>query len=412
MRRSIHVILVGMLSVSVLARRRADTTNAVTKKNSSGDEFPRTLPLAVRHVNRPPFSRILPNNTLDGHDIPANGAVFPTAIYYTNIQIGTPPKDFAVGIDSGSGDLFVEGKDCDGCTKSSLNRQYDPTKSSSSNSQGRFRHSYKTCNFLNPSASCTISGQQYTEQVSLAGLGPVTVKVGAIQSQTTNFDTKRIVGGLMGLGGFDGEDPLSTLANAGLCKHVWGMCFKSGSVSNGTLTIGGADATLADGPITYVPDQGLVLPTVDVSSLTLGNTAIPLKWDTSAVLDTGTNVLLLGRTAFSKVQSAMCADSSLTNCAELWENECVELTDEQVEQYPPLSFQLDGTVLEMSSRDYLLLRSPLATKADQYCLGIRNGGSTGFIIGDTTMRNYYVVFDKAQRRIGWGKVNKETCGSK
>ena len=70
------------------------------------------------------------------------------------------------------------------------------------------------------------------------------------------------------------------------------------------------------------------------------------------------------------------------------------------------------TRTDVLTRCLLLLRSPLATKADQYCLGIRNGGSTGFIIGDTTMRNYYVVFDKAQRRIGWGKVNKETCGSK
>ena len=28
-----------------------------------------------------------------------------------------------------------------------------------------------------------------------------------------------------------------------------------------------------------------------------------------------------------------------------------------------------------------------------------------FIIGDTTMRNYLLVFDYAQKRIGWGDVN-------
>ena len=364
-------------------------------------------------MDRPPVSRLLSTNG-EGHDIPAGGAVFPTAIYFANVQIGTPPVDFAVGIDSGSGDLFIEGKGCDGCTESSLNNQYDPAKSSSSSAQGSFRHSYKTCNFVNPSASCTISGQEYTEQVSLAGLGPVKLKVGAIQSQSTNFDTQRVVGGLMGLAGFDGEDPLSTLANAGMCDRVWGICMNpAGSVSNGTLTVGGVDETLSDGPINYVPDQGFILPMVEVSSLKLGeSTTIPLKRENSAVLDTGTNVLLLGRAAYSNVKSAMCADSSLANCAELWDNQCVELTDAQVDQYPSLSFQLDGTVLEMSSRDYLLLRSPLATKADQYCLGIRNGGFTGFIIGDTTMRNYYVVFDKTQSRIGFGKVNKQTCGGK
>ena len=76
--------------------------------------------------------------------------------------------------------------------------------------------------------------------------------------------------------------------------------------------------------------------------------------------------------------------------------------------------QLDGAELRMSSRDYILKGSPLATSAGQVCMGIKDGGSaggSGFIIGDTTMRNYYLVFDLAEKKIGWGKVNKKNCGS-
>merc|ERR1712187_441611 len=90
------------------------------------------------------------------------------------------------------------------------------------------------------------------------------------------------------------------------------------------------------------------------------------------------------------------------------------LTDAELDAYPPLSLQLDGISLDMTSRDYLLLGSPLAESASQYCIGIRDGGSaggSGFIIGDTTMRHYYLVFDLARKRIGWGKVNRKTCGS-
>ena len=110
----------------------------------------------------------------------------------------------------------------------------------------------------------------------------------------------------------------------------------------------------------------------------------------------------------------MCGDASLTSCADLWGNKCVDLTDAQVDAYPPLTLNLDGADLEMSSRDYLLKGSPLATAVGQYCLGIRDGGSaggSGFIIGDTTMRNYYLVFDLEEKKIGWGKVNKDACGS-
>merc|ERR1712039_624507 len=90
---------------------------------------------------------------------------------------------------------------------------------------------------------------------------------------------------------------------------------------------------------------------------------------------------------------------------------CFDLTDAEVAAYPPLTMQLAGTTLDMSSADYLLKGSPLAASAGQYCLGIRNGGSaggSGFIIGDTTMRHYYLVFDLARRRIGWGKVNMKS----
>ena len=117
----------------------------------------------------------------------------------------------------------------------------------------------------------------------------------------------------------------------------------------------------------------------------------------------------------SQLQEAMCADSSLASCAQLWSKQsCAALTEAQVAAYPPLTLMLEnGVELKMSSADYLLQGSPQATSADQYCLAIRDGGSaggSGFIIGDTTMRNYYLVFDLAQKRIGWGPVS-EACGN-
>ena len=117
----------------------------------------------------------------------------------------------------------------------------------------------------------------------------------------------------------------------------------------------------------------------------------------------------------SELKSAMCTDEALKQCEELWGNTCVDLEDADVDAYPSLSMNLDnGLSLDMSPRDYILQGSPVADKPGQWCLGIRDGGSaggSGFIIGDTTMRNYYLVFDLGRKRIGWGKVNKETCGS-
>merc|ERR1711879_781044 len=87
---------------------------------------------------------------------------------------------------------------------------------------------------------------------------------------------------------------------------------------------------------------------------------------------------------------------------------------DQIDAYPPLSIHLDGVTLDVGSRDYLLLGSPLATSPGEFCLGIRDGGSVasgGFVIGDTIMRNYYVVHDNVRHLICWGRVNRKTCGS-
>jgi|TARA_B110000902_G_C14028170_1_gene482978 hypothetical protein len=133
--------------------------------------------------------------------------------------------------------------------------------------------------------------------------------------------------------------------------------------------------------------------------------------------DTGTNVLLLPRSLMTTIEASMCTMVSSAKCKTLWAktDNCVALTAAEIATFPSMILNLENSVdLHMSSRDYLLQGSPTCSVAGQYALGIRDGGSaggSGFIIGDTTMRNYYLVFDLAQKKIGWGPVNKATCGN-
>ena len=259
---------------------------------------------------------------------------------------------------------------------------------------------------------CTISGKLYKDQVSLAGLGPVTNSWLHIK---TNFELRPVQAhwGVMGFTQGGKEDVFASLVAAGKSENVWAMCMYEGKKSNGTITIGGVDKRLANGTIPYVADVGFGFHSVLVNSINLGSSP-SIAVGSAAILDTGTNVLLAPSKVMSALQSAMCSDVSLSHCKALWQNECVELTEAEIEAYPSLTMKLQGVDLEMSARDYLLLGSPLAEKGDQYCLGIRDGGSaggSGFIIGDTTMRNYYLVFDLEGKKIGWGRVNKDNCGS-
>jgi hypothetical protein len=130
--------------------------------------------------NLPPRSRYLESFGKNGSSIPANGAVWPTAIYWCNVEVGTPPQSFPVAIDSGSGDLDIGAKGCNGCVTTPPNNAYDHTASSTAKPAlpFKFSNSYQTCDLSDPTAVCTITGGLYTDQVSLAGLGPVEVEVG------------------------------------------------------------------------------------------------------------------------------------------------------------------------------------------------------------------------------------------
>jgi len=375
---------------------------------------PRSVQLGKTILDLPARSRYLEVSG-NGSSIPAEGSVWPTGIFWTMVQVGTPPQDFPVAIDSGSGNLNIGGKGCNGCVTMPPNKAYDHSASSTAKRALPFvfSNTYQTCDLKSPTAACTISGSLFTDQVSIAGFGPVSVKLGSINRQTTNFDQFKRIDGVIGFTMGGKSNVHRQLVAAGKCANVWAICMHEGSRHNGTLTIGGADDRLSDGPITYVPDSGFGFHSVSVASLKIGDSSINVGM--SVILDTGTNVLLLPSSIFAKVRANMCSSGlNLASCSDLWDLKCVALSDAQVDAYPPLALQLEGVSLQMTSRDYLLLGSPLAASAGQYCLGIRDGGSaggSGFIIGDTTMRHYYLVFDLAWKRIGWGKVNKETCGS-
>lgn len=397
--------------------RRATALVALLAAGVAAGNF-RTMGLGKKVVHAHTRSRVvesLPN----GSSIPADGSVWPTAIYWATVQVGTPPQNFPAAIDSGSGDLDISGKGCDGCVTSWPNNQYDA--SASSTSKGVFPYSfsntYQTCDLSDPTAPCTISGKLYSDKVHLAGLGPVDVTVGSIEKQTSNFDQFKQIDGVIGFTMGSGKNVFAQLVKAGLCENIWAMCMYQGQTHNGTLTIGGVDTRLSDGPVNYVPDVGLGFHSVKVESLLLnGHSPSPttIGVGKSAILDTGTNVLLLPSSVMSDLQESMCLDSKLKSCNDLWTKKCVTLTADEIAAYPPLSMKLDGLTLDMSPEDYLLFGSPQASSPDQVCLGIRDGGSaggSGFIIGDTTMRNYYLVFDLEGKKIGWGKVNAKTCGS-
>jgi len=261
------------------------------------------------------------------------------------------------------------------------------------------------------------------------GIKPVPINFGAIKFQTTNFDQFQNIEGVVGLvqsGSNDPTDLFLSLYEAGsVSRNIFGMCllFGSGSQSNGTITFGDVDTSLYTGSIQWTPNTaGGSGYGVNLQGLTVFGQTISQVADRGAILDSGTNVLLIPHNAFQAVANAFyqsCNSGSnlvgvcnIPNDQSLFSGNCFPMTPDQVNAFPNVTLNLVGVTINMPPYTYLNQFVPESKNPLLFCLGIRDTGRGGFtIIGDTSMSEYYVIFDNEQSRIGWAPVNKKNCGS-
>jgi hypothetical protein len=142
-----------------------------------------------------------------------------------------------------------------------------------------------------------------------------------------------VIDGVMGFTSGGKEDVFSQLVASNKCDNVWSICMHEGSKSNGSITIGGVDPRLSSN-VQYVADSGFGFHSVQVTSITIGGSApmpvsddvararAPIPVGASAILDTGTNILLVPSSVLAKVSAAICADSSLASCSDLFKVIC------------------------------------------------------------------------------------------
>merc|ERR1711972_30639 len=88
----------------------------------------------------------------------------------------------------------------------------------------------------------------------------------------------------------------------------------------------------------------------------------------------------------------------------LFDGKSVQLTPEQIKQFPPVTIALRGNVsLTITGDDYLI---PKPGHAGEYVMGIIQGDC---IIGDVHMVKYWVAYDRANMRIGFAPLKEDAC---
>jgi hypothetical protein len=236
------------------------------------------------------------NNSL-GLNIEANDVG-----YYATIQIGTPPRNFSVTMDSGSSDLWVSGEGCATVKDSETteaqcgaNRTLAGASASSTfvDTQQPWNITYGTG---------AVSGNIVTDNIVVAGIPLDNFTFGIGLKESSDFTDPSVpYDGLMGLALSSGSNqgtltPPEAMAKRGLIKEAivsYKISRAADGKGDGEITFGGLDETKFDGSTLVTVDNisktgfwEAKVGTIAVDGQDTGLT------DRTAILDTGTTLVL------------------------------------------------------------------------------------------------------------------------
>ncbi len=267
------------------------------------------------------------------------------AQYFANIQIGTPPQEFTVVMDTGSSNLWVPSKHCSSIA-CWLHHRFDSTKSSTFKPNGtEFAIQYGTgslegiiSNDLIQVGDIAIRNQDFGESVKEPGL---TFAVG-------RFD------GIMGLG-YDTiavqhvVPPFYNMVNQKLLNEplfgVWLGDTKKDKDAGGEITFGGVDTDHFEGKLAYAPVIRKGYWEVALEKVKMGGKVLPFTTN-RAIIDTGSSLFAIPKTEAEDINKELGGKDN--------GNGQYIIPCESLDSLPVISLQFGGKEYELTGRDYVL----------------------------------------------------------
>ncbi|KAH9059064.1 acid protease [Lactarius vividus] len=307
-------------------------------------------------------------------------------LWYGSITVGTPAVTYTVDFDTGSSDLFLPGSDCDStCSGHTL---YNPSSSSASSDAGQtFELQYGD--------GSTVSGEQYTDTVTLAGFKATRQRLGAATTYSTGFQSDQFpADGLLGMGyqsiSSYGASPVfqSLVSQGQVTTPVFSFYLAE---SGSELYIGGTNQAFYKSSFSYMPViiRGYWQVLFDGISVN-GKTVFRTE---RAIIDTGTTQVI-GDTRSVKAIYDQIPDSKDAGDG-TWTIPCNSNT--------PISITFSRKAFSISPSTFNL--GPTSSGSSDCVGGFGASDGLGFwIIGDVFLQNVYTSFDLGHNRVGFASL--------
>lgn len=308
--------------------------------------------------------------------------------YFGTISIGTPPQEFTVVFDTGSSNLWVPSVFCSSPACRNHNR-FNPAESST------FLSTNDTLFIAYGTGSMT--GVLGYDTVDVAGINVRHQIFGLAETEPGDFFYYTPFDGILGLAfpsiASSGATPVfdNMIMEDLVDRNLFSVYLSRDSQGGSFVLFGAIDPYYTTKGISWIPLSAETYWQITMESVSISETPVACSSGCQAIVDTGTTLLAVPIRAFRTLMRRLGASSS------------GEISCEAISSLPNLIFHINGRKFPVPPRAYVLRNNGYCTLGLQG-MDVPTEEGELWILGDVFIREYYVIFDRANNKVGLSRL--------
>ncbi|NXJ26777.1 PEPA protein, partial [Dicrurus megarhynchus] len=308
--------------------------------------------------------------------------------YFGTISIGTPPQEFTVVFDTGSSNLWVPSVFCSSPACRNHNR-FNPAESST------FLSTNDTLFIAYGTGSMT--GVLGYDIVNVAGINVRNQIFGLAETEPGDFFYYTPFDGILGLAfpsiASSGATPVfdNMMMENLVDRNLFSVYLSRDSQGGSFVFFGAIDPYYTTRGISWIPLSAETYWQITMESVSVSGAPVACSSGCQAIVDTGTSLLAVPIRALRNLLSHLGASSS------------GEISCEAASKLPDLVFHIHGEEFPVPPRAYVLRSNGYCTLGLQG-MDVPTEEGELWILGDVFIREYYVIFDRANNKVGLSRL--------
>ncbi|KAJ2884895.1 aspartic proteinase precursor [Coemansia asiatica] len=303
--------------------------------------------------------------------------------YFGEVELGTPPQKFRVVFDTGSSDFWIPSVDCDSAACETHTRFNASASSTYATSHLPFSLNYGTG---------ALMGQVGADTLRIGSLAVPKMHVG-LATHMGRFFQKAQFDGVFGLGfpklsRTQAQPPLFAMAHAGLLDKpvfsFWMREGKDGQHAGGEVVLGGVNPSRFEGKVRTLSLVRKMYWEVELNGLLINGGPVPNIASQTAIIDTGTSLIVLPATDADMVNQFIGA-------VPLFDDFGLYAIDCYKGNKPTVEFVLGGERFAIRPSHYIL---PVGKDRCVTAFAASTSPDLSrWVIGNTFLRAWHTTFD-------------------